>query len=89
MSAAKETLKVVGLAVDALETIQGLTQIGGPAAAKSLGAIDKIVTALRDGLDGKISPQVTLSRIETITDELKADDVKEDAELAARFPVKP
>lgn len=81
----KDALKMAGLAVDGLELIQGLTGVGGLPAAKALQAIDKVVKTLRDGMEGKTSPEIVARDLDSLRAELLNNDAAADAALREKF----
>lgn len=82
---AKDALQAVVIAIDGLQVIQGMTRLGGDKAAAALAAIDKVVASLKDGLDGKASPQAVSGEIDQLFAELVGNDQAADAALKARF----
>lgn len=81
----KDALRMAGLAIDGLEIIQGMTKIGGDRAAAALKAIDKVVTSLRDGLDGVASPQAVANELDALRNSLAENDAAADAALREKF----
>jgi hypothetical protein len=84
---AREALDMIKVAIDGLEAIEKLTHIGGPKAEAALAATRAAVVALREGFDGKTSPQIVLAQIEALHDELKQNDATADAALHDKFKV--
>lgn len=82
---AKTALSMAALAIDGLEVIQAMTQVGGPGAAAALAAIDKVVKSLKDGLDGVASPQAVANEIDALKASLASNDAAADAELREKF----
>lgn len=81
----KSALRMAAVAIDGLEIIQGMTKVGGPRAAAALQAIDKVVSALKDGLDGVASPQAVANEIEALKTLLAENDTAADAALREKF----
>lgn len=81
----KTALQMAGLAIDGLQVIQSMSRVGGDKAAAALAAIDKVVATLRDGLDGKASPQAVTGEIDALFAALVGNDEAADAALKARF----
>lgn len=81
----KTALKMAEVAIDGLEVIQAMTKIGGDKAAAALQAIDKVVSTLRDGLDGVASPQTVVLELDALRAQLLSNDAAADAALRARF----
>lgn len=84
-SPTKEALKMAAVAIDGLELIQGMTGVGGDRAAAALRAIDKVVATLRDGIDGKTSPEIVARDLDALRAQLLDNDAEADAALKARF----
>ncbi len=85
MSTAKEGLKMAAVAIDSLEVIQGLTQVGGPGMAAALQAINKVIAAVREGLDGKTSPEIVEDNIKSLTAALSDHDAAADEIVRRRI----
>lgn len=81
----KDALRMAAIAIDGLEVIQSLTQVGGPSATAALAAIDKIVSALRDGFDGKTAPEIVAHEIKALHATLAADDAEADEIIRKRL----
>lgn len=84
-SRTKDALKMAELAIDGLELIQGLTRIGGDKAAAALRAIDKVVSTLHDGMDGKTTPDIVAHELDALRADLLNNDADADAALRERF----
>lgn len=84
-SRTKDALKMAGLAIDGLELIQSLTGVGGDKAAAALRSIDKVVASLRDGLDGKTTPDVVAHELDALRASLLNNDDAADAALRDKF----
>jgi hypothetical protein len=84
---AREALDMIKVAIDGLEAIERLTHIGGPKAEAALAATRAAVVALREGFDGKTSPQVVLAQIESLHDDLAKNDAEALAALHDKFKV--
>jgi hypothetical protein len=82
---ARTMLQMAEVAVGALETIEKLTNLGGPKADAALIGIKAVLDSLKDGFDGKASAQVVLSRIETLHAAIEANDLEALAEIQKRF----
>lgn len=85
MTTTKEALRMAGLAIDALELIQGYTKLGGSKAAVALKTIDAIVTTVRDGLDGKATPDEVAHDLQVLYVGLEANDATADTALDRKF----
>lgn len=81
----RDALKMAAVAIDGLELIQRLTKVGGDKAGAALATIDSLVASLQAGLDGKLSPQAVLARIDLLRDSIRANDAAADAAAAAKF----
>lgn len=82
---AKDVFRMASIMIDGLEVIQGLTKIGGTRAAEALQAIDKIVLALHDGLDGKTTPDIVESEVKALRQAFATKDAAAEARLRSRF----
>ncbi len=82
---AKDALRMAGLAIDALAMIQSYSRIGGASAAGALATIDAIVTAVRDGLDGKASPDQVATDLQALYTGIEANDAAADTALDRKF----
>lgn len=85
MSRTKDALRIAGIAIDALQMIQGLTKVGGDKAAAALEAIDKVVTSVNDGVAGNTSPELVERDLDALRAELLNNDAAIDARLRERF----
>lgn len=81
----REAFQMGASALDALEMIQKLTNTGGDRAPAALAAANAAIIALREGLDGKATPQEMLTRIETLHADLAANDASADIALHEKF----
>jgi hypothetical protein len=81
---AKDGLTMAGVALDAVELIAKVINAGGPADAIVAG-IRALLVAVRDGIDGKTSPEVVMAQIDALRSELASNDAGADAALDKRF----
>ncbi len=84
---ARDALRMIGVAVDGLDVIQGITGIGGLPADKALAAIGKVVATLREGMNGKASAQAVSAEIDALFQSLAGNDERADADLKEKFGV--
>lgn len=82
---AKDALKMLGVVVDGVQVIQGMTKVGGDRAEAALAAIDKIVSTLRQGIDGVATPQAVAIEIEALRASLVENDAAADVALREKF----
>lgn len=82
---AKDALKMLGVALDGLETIQKLTNVGGDRAGEALTAISLVVEALQEGFTGKTSPDVVHAQLKAHQDAIAAGDIAAQAALHDKF----
>jgi hypothetical protein len=85
MNATKHGLAMAGVLVDAIGLIDKLVHSGGAAEAIVEG-LKTLLVSLRDGVDGKTTPQVVMSHLETLREQLGLNDATADADLARKFP---
>lgn len=73
-----------------LTIIHGLTRVTGPKMDAALLAIGLVVSALRDGLSGKTTPEIVQADldalIKSVSDKDAANDAADNAALRAKFP---
>jgi hypothetical protein len=79
----EDALKIAALAPDVLRTIKAIADREKALAA--LAAIKSIATTLLDGLEGKTSPQVVLSHLESLQESLRGNDAAADAAIDRKF----
>jgi len=82
---AKNGLKMFETVVHGLETIQQLASVGGDKTQDALQAIAAIVHALRDGFDGKVTPETVHFEIEALRDRIAANNAAADEKLRRKF----
>lgn len=82
---AKTALKMFDVAILGLEKIQAITGTGGIAAAEALQAVDAIVQSVLAGFADKATPEAVASAIQTIHDQIAANDAAIDAEIDKKF----
>jgi hypothetical protein len=82
---AKEALRMAGVAIDGLAMLDDLIGLGKPVEA-TLEAIKAALKAIRGGVDGDLSPQAVLIQLESLHEQLAANDAAADAGLSKRFP---
>lgn len=85
-ASARHALDMAKVAVDGLELIEKITNVGGDKADAILAATKAAIVALREGFDGKTSPQIVLSQLEALHDSLRLNDAAADAALRSKFP---
>ncbi len=85
MNTARDALKMLGVMIDGLDVIQGVTGIGGLPADKALAAIGKVVSTLREGLNGKASVQAVSAEIDALFQSLASNDERADEALKEKF----
>lgn len=76
---------MAGVVFDGLTVLEDLLKLGKPIEA-TLSAVRAGLVALREGIDGKTSPQVVLLQIESLRDSLAENDANADSALDKRFP---
>jgi hypothetical protein len=81
---AKQGLKMASVALDGIAMLDDLIGLGKPVEA-TLAAVKAAVTALREGVDGKTSPQVVLSQLESLKESLAENDAAADTALDRKF----
>lgn len=81
----KDALRMAGMTIDALSLIQHYSRIGGDSAAGALATIDAIVTTLRDGLDGKTTPDEVAIDLQALYTGIAANDAAADTALDRKF----
>lgn len=82
---AKDVLKMIGVAIDGLDVIQGITRIGGMDASKALTTIGKVVSTLQEGLTGRASAQAVSAEIDELFTALASNDTAADEALRDKF----
>jgi hypothetical protein len=82
---AKTALQMAGLAIDGLEVLQAMTKVGGDKAEAALQAIDKVIATLKEGMDGKASPQAVSGEIDALFLALAGNDEAADQALRTKF----
>lgn len=81
----RDALDMGAAALDALSVIEKLTHIGGDKAEAALAATRAALSTLRAGLDGKVTPDEVLARIEKLHSELVGNDAAADSALDEKF----
>lgn len=77
-------LDIVEPLIKGLQSLQSITQLGGPDAAIALALLDDIALAIPGLKTGApLDTVAILARIDAVTAADKADDAKVDAEIAA------
>jgi len=82
---ARSNLKMQDAALAALETIQGLTGVGGDKAASALKVIRSIIGTLHSGFDGRLSAETVLAEIKAFDRVLDASDHAIDKRIDEEF----
>lgn len=85
MSVIKDGLRMAALAVDGYEMIEGLMNVSDDKAPVALKAVSTIVKMIRDGVDGKTSPDIVENGLAVLKRSLADDDAAFDAALREKF----
>lgn len=81
----KDALKMIGVALDGLDVIQGITRVGGLEASKALATIGKVVSTLQEGMSGRASAQAVSAEIDELFASLASNDAAADEALREKF----
>jgi len=80
---AKEGLAMAAVALDVIGVIDKLVH-GSGAAKEIVESLKALLVSLRDGLQGKTSPQVVMAHLDTLRQQLASSDAAADAALATK-----